>query len=50
MQVFYGSRFVRVDVLRAITFLEQTMTKWSDDCDRRLEQLMGYLKMSMMYV
>ena len=35
MQVFYGARQVRVDLVRAITFLAQIMTKWSTDCDRR---------------
>ena len=41
---------VRVDLIRAITFLAQTMTKWSTDCDLRLEALMGWIKKSVNYV
>ena len=40
MKVFYCARFVRVDINRSVTFLAQTMTKWSADCDERLESLM----------
>ena len=50
MQVFYGARYVRIDCVRAITFLAQTLTKWSTDCDRRLEALMGWVKKSQLYV
>ena len=31
MKVFYAARIVRVDLVCAITFLVQTMTKWSTD-------------------
>ena len=40
MKVFYGARLCRPDLLRAITFLACTITKWSTDCDIRLEALM----------
>ena len=44
MKVFYAARVCRPDLLRAITFLACTMTKWSADCDRRLHRLMCYVK------
>ena len=43
MKVFYAARVCRPDLLRAITFLACTMTKWSADCDRRLHRLMCYV-------
>ena len=50
MKVFYAARMVRVDLVRAITFLAQTLTKWSTDCDKRLEALMGCVHKSWCYV
>ena len=50
MKVFYIARVVRVDLARAITLLTQTLIKWSTDCDRRLEALMGWVKKSWCYV
>ena len=44
MKVFYAARVCRPDLLRAITSLACTMTKWSADCDRRLHRLMCYVK------
>ena len=44
MKVFYCSRYVRFDLLRAITFLACQLTKWTDQCDRRLHRLMCYVK------
>merc|ERR1711893_367340 len=42
MKVFYAARVCRPDLLRAITFLACTMTKWSADCGRRLHRLTCY--------
>ena len=50
MKVFYAARVVRVDLMRAITFLAQSLTKWSKGCDQRLEALMGWIKKSADYV
>merc|ERR1711893_377165 len=50
MKVFYAARVCRPDLLRAITFLACTMTKWSADCDRRLHKLMCYVYSTQDYV
>ena len=49
MNVFYGARACRPDLVRAITSLACTMTKWALDCDLRLEALMGYIKATVNY-
>ena len=47
MQVFYGARVARPDLLRAIGRLSRYLTKWSTQCDERLHQLMCYLNSSL---
>ena len=32
----------RPDLLRCIGYLSRFLTTWTTDCDRRLQQLMGY--------
>merc|ERR1711884_633594 len=50
MKVFYGARYCRPDLLRAITFLACCMTKWPADCDRRLHRLRCYLSCTLDHI
>ena len=43
LKVFYAARVARFDLLRAIGHLSCYLTKWTDECDRRLHQLMSYI-------
>jgi hypothetical protein len=43
MKVFYAARLARFDLLRAIGHLACHITKWAEDCDRRLHHLMCYV-------
>ena len=40
MKVLYAARYARFDLLRAVCYLAQYITKWDDACDRRLYRLM----------
>jgi hypothetical protein len=39
----HGARMARFDILRAITHLACSLTRWSSECDRRLHRLMCYI-------
>ena len=36
MKVLYAARYARFDLLRAVCYLAQYITKWDQECDRRL--------------
>ena len=39
MKVLYAARYARFDLLRAVCFLAQYITKWDATCDKRLYTL-----------
>ena len=43
MNIFYGARCARPDLLRAIGHLTRYLTKWDAQCDARLHALVYYL-------
>ena len=43
MKVLYAARYARLDLLRAVCHLAQFITKWDEQCDRRLYRLMSYI-------
>ena len=43
MKVLYAARYARFDLLRAVCFLAQYITKWDTMCDKRLYRLMCYI-------
>ena len=43
MKVLYAARLGRYDILRATCMLARRVSKWNEDCDRRLHRLMSYL-------
>ena len=43
MKVLYAARYARFDLLRAVCFLAQFITKWDSQCDKRLYRLMCYI-------
>ena len=43
MKVLYAARYARFDLLRAVCYLAQFITKWDQDCDKRLYRLMCYI-------
>ena len=43
MKVLYAARFARQDLLRAVCQLARHITKWTEECDRRLYHLMCYV-------
>ena len=43
MKVLYAARYARFDLLRAVCYLAQYITKWDEQCDRRLYRLMCYI-------
>ena len=49
MKVLYAARFARFDLLRAVCFLAQYITKWDETCDRRLYRLMCYINSTTHY-
>merc|ERR1712051_1014879 len=49
MKVFYAARVARYDLLRAIGGLARHITKWTPECDRRLERLMNYVHSTLEY-
>ena len=42
MKVLYAARYARLDLLRAVCFLAQYISRWGQFCDRRLHRLMCY--------
>ena len=46
MKVLYAARYARPDLLRAVCWFAQYVTKWDDSCDKRLHQLMCYIHSS----
>ena len=49
MKVLYTARLARPDLLRAIGFLACHLTKWNDECDKRLYRLMQYIQSTLEY-
>ena len=43
MKVLYAARYARFDLLRAVCYLAQYITKWDETCDSRLYRLMCYI-------
>ena len=43
MNILYGARFVRMDLLRIIGYLACSLTRWTPDCDKRLHRLVCYI-------
>ena len=44
MTLLYTARVARFDLFRSINFLAKRITRWDNKCDRRLHQLMCYVK------
>ena len=49
MQMLYGARYARPDLLRAISLLARKMTKWRPMQDIQLHRLVCYLKSTLSY-
>ena len=49
MQMLYGARYARPDLLRAITGLARKMTKWRPMQDLQLHRLVCYLASTLTY-
>ena len=49
MTIMYGARFARPDLLRAVCVLARRITKWDDDCDKRLLRLVAYINSTLHY-
>ena len=49
MNIMYGARFARPDLLRAVCVLARRITKWDDDCDKRLLRLVAYINSTLHY-
>ena len=43
MKILYAARYARHDLLRAVCYLAQFITKWNEQCDRRLYRLVSYI-------
>ncbi len=43
MKLLYAARMARLYLLRAIQFLASYITKWTPECDRRLDRLVSYV-------
>ena len=43
MKMLYGARMARADLLRAISYLASSATKWSKQCDEDLYRLICYM-------
>ena len=43
MQMMRAARMARPDILRALSFLARCLTKWDEDCSKRLRRLMSYV-------
>ena len=49
MKMMYAARMARPDILRAISFLARCLTKWDEDCSKRLHRLMSYVDSTVTY-
>ena len=49
MQMLYGARYARPDLLRAISMLARKMTKWRPMQDMQLHRLVCYVKSTLSY-
>ena len=47
MKILWAARLARFDLLRAVCHLAQRVTKWTVECDRRLQRLVGYIAYSL---
>ena len=46
MKILYGARMAHYDLLRAVSSLATMITRWDEDCDRRLHRLVCYIHSS----
>ena len=49
MEILYGARLARFDLLRPIAALASKITKWDTICDRMLHRLVCYINSSLDY-
>ena len=49
MQILYGARFARADLLRAVCVLARRITKWDHACDKRFLRLVSYINSTLHY-
>ena len=49
MEILYGARLARFDLLRPIAALASKITKWDTVCDRMLHRLVCYINSSLDY-
>eukprot|EP00975_Prorocentrum_lima_P062454 12885718-Prorocentrum_lima.AAC.1 len=43
VKILYGARMARSDLLRAISYLASTVTKWTLSCNQDLHKLIAYI-------
>eukprot|EP00975_Prorocentrum_lima_P060700 12735673-Prorocentrum_lima.AAC.1 len=43
MKILYGARMARYDLLRVVSYLASTVTKWTLSCDQDLHRLIAYI-------
>ena len=43
MKALHAARYARFDLLRAVCYLAQYITKWDEACDKRLYRLVCYI-------
>ena len=43
MKILYAARMARFDLLRVVASLATELTRWTEDCDRRLHRLVCYI-------
>ena len=46
MKTLYAARLCRFDLLRAVCHLATFVTKWTSECDRKLDRLVCYINSS----
>jgi hypothetical protein len=44
MKILYGARMARMDLLRVVNQLACLVTKWDEQCDKKLHRLVCYIK------
>eukprot|EP00975_Prorocentrum_lima_P022013 4633205-Prorocentrum_lima.AAC.1 len=47
MKILYGARMARYDLLRAVSYLASTVTKWTLSCDQDLHRLVAYINFTL---
>ena len=49
MKILYGARMAKYDLLRPVCHLACYLTKWTEECDKRLHKLMCWINSSLDY-